>query len=509
MNNVDNVKIQQIFRSILTSKVYDVAQRTPLTFATKLSSQYHNNVYLKREDLQKNFSFKIRGAYNKIAHLSSSEYQKGIVCASAGNHAQGVALASKTLNIPVTVVMPTISPDIKIKAVQQLGAEVILYGNTVAESLQYCKNYAREQELAFIHPFDDVDIIAGHGTIGMECMQDLSQIDYIFVPVGGGGLISGIALYVKELSPQTQIIGVEPDDCNSMIRSLQNNKIIPLDKIGIFADGVAVKEVGEITFQICQQKVDDWVTVSTDEICSAMKNIFEDTRTLVEPSGAVSLAGFIKYAQKKQIQSKNIITINSGANVNFDRMRFVAERAKVGEGKEMFFVIYLKEHPGTLKKLCQEILGEVLITEFCYRYSHNSKAVIFLGIEVSHISKKHKIFHTLEKFHYKHQDLTDNELAKSHVRYMVGGKQNLLNERVFQFYFPERTNALYNFLSKMESHWNVSMFHYRNYGSDFGRVLLGMQVPQDENQQLTSFLSALQYDYVEETHNNAYKLFLQ
>ena len=509
MNTFDNVNIQQIFRSILTSKVYDVVQRTPLTFATKISSQCNNNIYLKREDLQKNFSFKIRGAYHKIAQLSPDEYKNGIICASAGNHAQGVALASKTLNIPVTVVMPTISPDIKIKAVQQLGAKVILHGNNVVESLHYCKNYAKKRELAFIHPFDDVDIIAGQGTIGMECMQDLAQIDYFFVPVGGGGLISGIALYIKELSPQTQIIGVEPDDCNSMIRSLQKNEIIPLDKIGIFADGVAVKEVGEIPFQICQQKVDDWVTVSTDEICSAMKNIFEDTRTLVEPSGAVSLAGFQKYVQKKKFQNKNVITINSGANMNFDRMRFVAERAKVGEGKELFFVIYLKEQPGTLKKLCHEIFSEVLITEFCYRYSHKSKAVIFLGIEVSHIPQKYTIFHTLQKFHYEYQDLTDNDLAKSHVRYMVGGKQNLINERVFQFYFPERTNALYNFLAQMESHWNVSMFHYRNYGSDFGRVLLGMQVPQDENQQLTSFLSSLQYNYVEETHNNAYTLFLQ
>lgn len=500
---------QSIFKNILTARVYDVAIRSPLEKAERISNQLENSVYLKREDLQPVFSFKLRGAYNKIAHLSLKERARGIICASAGNHAQGVALSAQKLGIKATIVMPQTTPAIKVMAVKSFGAEVILKGDNYSESAEYC-NYLKEQTGAvYIHPFNDELVIAGQGTIGYEILQQFSAPDYIFAPVGGGGLLAGIATYVKELYPNVKIIGVEPSDSNAMQKSVRMGKRIELEKVGIFADGVAVKQVGDITYQLCKNYVDDWVEVETDEICSAIKMIYEDTRSIVEPAGALSVAGIRKYLEQHRITGKSIIAINSGANMNFNRLRFVAERTLTGEQKEAILAITIPEKVGALKILCEKILGDRSITEFNYRLASRDQAHIFIGVSVKDRNEKQALETTLEQNGFEYTDLTANELAKVHVRYMVGGKaQAAKNEIICRFTFPERPGALTNFLTAVSEKWNISLFHYRAQGGNFGRVLMGFEIPNQERDQFFKTLDLLNYPYLEETNNKAYQLFL-
>lgn len=500
---------QKIFKNILTARVYDVAIRSPLEKAERISKQLENDIYLKREDLQPVFSFKLRGAYNKIAHLTTEEQAQGIICASAGNHAQGVALSAQKLGISATIVMPVTTPNIKVLAVKSYGVEVILKGDNYSESADYC-NYLKEQSGAiYIHPFNDELVIAGQGTIGYEILQQFTAPDYIFAPVGGGGLLAGIATYVKELYPDIKIIGVEPSDSNAMQKSVRTGERVVLDKVGIFADGVAVKQVGDLTFQLCEQYVDDWVEVETDEICSAIKSIYEDTRSIVEPAGALSVAGISKYLQQHQIVGKSIIAINSGANMNFNRLRFVAERTLTGEHKEAILAITIPEKVGALKILCEKVLGERSITEFNYRLANRDQAHIFISVSVKDRKEKYTLETTLKQNGFEYTDLTDNELAKVHVRYMVGGKaQEAKNEIVCRFTFPERPGALIDFLTAVSEKWNISLFHYRAMGGNFGRVLMGFEISPEEREPFFETLDLLNYPYIEETTNKAYQLFL-
>jgi threonine dehydratase len=478
--------------------------------ARRLSRRLGNTVLLKREDLQPVFSFKLRGAYNKIAHLSDTVAQRGVICASAGNHAQGVALAAKRRGIPAIIVMPKTTPSIKVQAVKDLGGEAVLFGDDFDQAYEHAMKLMQERNLSFVHPFDDPDVIAGQGTIGMEILRQCAgeTIDAIFVCVGGGGLIAGIASYVKTLYPKIKIIGVEADDANAMYESLKAHKRVTLDRVGTFADGAAVRRVGEEPFALCQKYCDEIILVNNDEICSAIQDVFEDTRSIAEPAGALSIAGMKKFVARENCQGKTLVAINSGANMNFDRLRHVAERADIGGQREGLFAIELPEQKGSFLKFCQA-LGQRSVTEFNYRYAAEI-ARIFVGVGISDGKKEREaILKSLQEGGYTVTDMTDNEMAKLHVRYMVGGHApGLTNERLLRFIFPERPGALLKFLQAIGSNWNISLFHYRNHGSDYGRVLAGVQVPQAEYEDFVLHLNELKYPYSDETNNPAYRMFL-
>ena len=496
---------------VLRANVYDVAQETPLTRMTLLSEAIGHNVLLKREDLQPVFSFKIRGAYNKIANLDEDARAGGVVCASAGNHAQGVALAAKTLGLRAVVVMPTTTPRIKSDAVMRLGGEVVLHGISVDESFQRAHAIAADEGLAFVHPFEDADVIAGQGTIGLEILrQHGNGIDAIFVPIGGGGLIAGIAAYVKSLWPGIRIVGVEPEDAATMHAALEAGRPTELNEVGLFADGVAVRTVGRETYRIAAECVDDIVLVSTDEICAAIRDIYEDTRSIAEPAGALAIAGLKAYAAARRSRDETLIAILSGANVNFDRLRHIAERAEIGREREALFAVTIPERPGSLRQFC-EFIGKRSITEFNYRFADNVAARIFVGLELQRGRKERDaLLATLEGAGFPVIDMTDNELAKIHVRYMVGGHGGgALDERLYRFFFPERPGALLGFLNEMGQRWNISLFHYRNHGSAYGRVLMGFQVSLESEREFLKFLASANFQYAEETGNPVYRLFLE
>jgi threonine dehydratase len=500
---------QNYVKRILTARVYEVARETPLEHAPILSRRTGNNVFLKREDEQPVFSFKCRGAYNKMAHLTPAELKRGVIAASAGNHAQGVALAATRLGTRAVIVMPRTTPQIKVDAVRNLGGEVELHGDNYDAAHAYARELERKKKLVFVHPYDDPEVIAGQGTIGFEILkQHPGPLDAVFVPVGGGGLIAGIAVYIKQLRPEVKIIGVEPEEADAMDRSLKARKRVTLEHVGIFADGVAVRQVGAETFRLCRQFVDEMVLVSNDEICAAIKDIFEDRRSILEPAGALAYAGLKRYAEKRKLKGRNLVAIASGANVNFDRLRYVAERAEIGERREAILAVTIPERPGALKKFC-DILGDHSITEFNYRYADPKAAHIFVGVQVREAERIGRLLTSLRENDYPTLDMTDNEMAKLHVRHMVGGRApNAVNEILYRFEFPERPGALMNFLDKMGGAWNISLFHYRSHGADFGRVLVGMQVPPQDKKKFQRFLDTLGYEYVEETSNPAYRLFL-
>ncbi len=502
--------MQDYIKRILAARVYDVAVETPLDPMLRLSQRAENAILLKREDLQPVYSFKIRGAYNKIANLPQEAKQKGIICASAGNHAQGVALSARHLGIVSTIVMPTTTPDIKVEAVKSFGGNAVLHGNGFDEAYAYARKLEQERGLTFIHPYDDPDVIAGQGTIAMEILrQHSSPIDAVFVQIGGGGLAAGMAAYIKFLHPEIKVIGVEPDDAASMTASLKAGHIVELEQVGLFADGVAVRRVGDETFAMCQELLDDTVTVSGDEICAAVKDIFDDTRASAEPSGAVSLAGLKKYAARERLSGQTLIAVNSGANLNFDRLRYISERAEIGERREALIAVTIPETPGAYLNFIQEI-GNRSVTEFNYRYASDSAAQIFVGIQLrGGDAEKEQIIENLQNKGYRVTDMTDNEMAKLHVRYMVGGRvTGLENELVYRFQFPERPGALLNFLKGMAQGWNISLFHYRNHGAEYGRILAGIQVPPEERDSFEAFLHKLGYPWWDENDNPAYRLFL-
>jgi threonine dehydratase len=495
---------------ILKARVYDVAIESPLEPAPRLSRRLGNRVLFKREDLQPVFSFKLRGAYNKIAHLPDEVALRGVICASAGNHAQGVALAARRRGIPAVIVMPQTTPEIKVQAVRDLGGEVVLHGDDFDHAFEHAHELARERGLSVIHPFDDPQIIAGQGTVGMEILRQHSgPIDAIFVPVGGGGLIAGIAAYVKSLYPDVRIVGVEPEDAASMHDSLRAGSRVTLDRVGIFVDGAAVRRVGEETFRLAQKYVDEVILVSTDQICAAVQDIFEDNRTIAEPAGALAVAGIKKYVTREACTGRSLVAINSGANINFDRLRHVAERADVGAQREALLAVELPERPGSFLGFCQ-LLGRRGVTEFNYRYDDASTAQIFVGLSLhggSH--EKQTLLDRVAGSGYRVLDMSDDEMAKLHVRYMIGGHAHgLEHERLFRFEFPERPGALLRFLEAVGVRWNISLFHYRNHGSDYGRVLAGVQVPPADAEEFAQHLGELGYSYTEETGNPAYRMFL-
>jgi threonine dehydratase len=494
---------------ILNAQVYDVAVETPLDLATNLSARAHNRIFLKREDMQPVFSFKIRGAYNKMAKLSPQALKRGVICASAGNHAQGVALSAAKLGVRAVIVMPSTTPQIKIDAVKARGGEVVLAGESYSDAYAHALELEKAEKLTFVHPFDDPDVIAGQGTVGMEILRAHPKpIHAVFCCVGGGGLIAGVSAYIKRLRPETKIIGVEAVDADAMTQSLAAGRRIALDQVGIFADGAAVKEVGAETFRLCQQYVDEMIVVDNDAICAAIKDVFEDTRSILEPAGALAVAGAKEYARRHKLRDKNLVAVASGANMNFDRLRFVAERAELGEQREAVLAVTIPEKPGSFRKFIS-VLGNRNITEFNYRYADARQAHIFVGVTVHNRNEAGRLVEMLERHELPAIDLTDDELAKTHVRYMVGGHSpQAENEVVYRFVFPERPGALMNFLSNLRSDWNISLFHYRNHGSDFGRVLVGMQVPPEDKVAFDDFLQRLGYEYVAETDNPAYRLFL-
>ena len=496
---------------ILKARVYDVAIQSPLDPMPRLSTRLDNEVLLKREDLQPVFSFKLRGAYNKIANLSPTVAARGVICASAGNHAQGVALAAKRRGIPAVIVMPATTPEIKIHAVRRLGGEVVLHGEDFDGAYDHALVLARERNMAFVHPFDDPDVIAGQGTIGMEILRQApGDLDAVFVAVGGGGLIGGVAAFIKYLSPRTRIIGVEPEDAASMFESLRAGKRVKLEHVGLFADGVAVKRVGEETFALAKQYVDEIVLVNTDEICAAIQDIFEDTRTIAEPAGALSVAGLKKYVARGQLKGKRFVAINCGANMNFDRLRYVAERAEIGAGREALFAVEIPEQPGSFLEFCRVLGTKHNITEFNYREQEGSAARIFVGLNLTPgTDERSAAMKRLTEAGYPVVDMTDNEMAKLHVRYMIGGHAaGITDELLFRVEFPERPGALLKFLEAIGSRWNISLFHYRNHGSDYGRVLAGIQVPPASRPEFLQHLTDLRYPFTDETQNPAYRLFL-
>jgi len=501
---------------ILRARVYDVAIETPLEVAPNLSARLGNRVLLKREDMQPVFSFKCRGAYNKMVNLSSAALARGVIASSAGNHAQGVALAAQKLGCAAVIVMPSTTPKIKVDAVKARGAEVNLHGDTYDEAHAEARRLERSRKLAFVHPYDDPDVIAGQGTIGMEIVRQTAQpLHAVFVAVGGGGLISGIASYIKRLRPSVKVIGVEPVDADAMARSLKAGRRVALDHVGLFADGVAVKQVGELTFRLCRELLDGMVLVDTDQICAAIKDVFGDTRTVLEPAGALAVAGAKAYVERTGIRGKRLVAVASGANANFDRLRFVAERAEVGEQREAILAVTIPERPGSFKKFCAT-LGSRNVTEFNYRIADASEAHVFAGVEVHSRGEAARIVRTLEREGLKALDLSEDEMAKLHVRHMVGGHapagirsaRGAPDELLYRFEFPERPGALMKFLSSMRTDWNISLFHYRNHGSDTGRVLVGMQVPRHEMREFQRFLKTLGYPYIDESRNPAYRLFL-
>lgn len=502
--------LKKYVEKIENSSVYDVAIKTPLDAMPALSKRLHNEILLKREDLQPVFSFKLRGAYNKLASLPQDRLQKGVITASAGNHAQGLALAAQRKGIEALIVMPTTTPVIKVNSVREKGAQIILHGDTYDEAYEHAHQLASERHMTFVHPFDDVDVIAGQGTVAMEILQQTPKsIDAIFVPVGGGGLIAGVAAYFKAKSPTTKIIGVEPEDAPSMHHALAQNDRVVLDQVGIFADGVAVRQVGAEPFRVAQHYVDEIILVTTDEICAGIKDIFDDTRSIAEPAGALAVAGLKKYVAREKAHDQHLVAIDSGANINFDRLRHVAERAEVGEQREALFAVTIPEQPGSFLKFC-ELIGKRSITEFNYRYADDRNAHIFVGIELSRGAKeKNALIDRLTHGDYDVTDITDNETAKMHIRHMVGGHAESINDEVlFRFQFPERPGALLKFLTLIGQHWNISLFHYRNHGAAYGRVLVGLQAHANEHLKLMEYFDSLGYDYWKEDDNPAYRLFL-
>jgi len=503
--------MDRYIEKILSARVYDVAIESPLDEAPALSRRLDNRILLKREDLQSIFSFKLRGAYNRIWRLAKEGGIEGVVCSSAGNHAQGVALAARRLGLKAAIVMPRTTPQIKVDAVEALGVKPILHGDAYDEAYRHALEIEREKGYPFIHPFDDPDTIAGQGTIGMElCRQFGDDLHAVFVPIGGGGLISGIAAFMKYLRPETKIIGVEPDDAASMHNSVERGRRTRLKHVGIFADGVAVAQPGKETFRLVRKYVDDIVLVSTDEICAAIKDIFGDTRTLAEPAGAIGVAGMKNYIEREGIRGENLISVVCGANINFDRLRHVAERAELGEHREVLFAATIPEQPGSFRRFCHA-LGNRSVTEFNYRYADPERAHIFVGVKTGGGGdEREEIMSSLREAGYEVMDMTDNEMAKLHIRYLVGGHANGLvdNERVMRFEFPERPGALQNFLDRMGRGWNISLFHYRNHGAAYGRVLAGMQVPKSDQQDFRRFLDELGYFWEEESDNPAYRTFL-
>ena len=502
--------MQKLLRQILTSRVYEAAVETPLEESAWLSQAFGNRVLLKREDLQPVFSFKIRGAYNRIAHLAPDDRARGVITASAGNHAQGVAFSARKLGIRAVIVMPVTTPAIKVAAVESFGGEVVLHGDNYSEAADHCARLVAEGGLTFIPPFDDELVIAGQGTVGDELLrQSAGRMDAVFLPVGGGGLIAGVGAYLKALCPEIKVIGVEPADSDAMSRSLAAGRRVVLDSVGIFADGVAVREVGKLTYDICRRCVDEIILVDTDELCSAIKNVFQATRSIVEPAGALALAGMKKYVRRSGCRGQTLVAVNSGANMNFERLRYVAERTQSGEKQEALFAVTIPEEPGALRRFCGEVLGDRNLTEFNYRLAGRDQAVIYVGISVRNEEERFAIVGQLDEQGYASVDLTDNELAKTHVRYMVGGRSNAVGrEVVYRFWFPERPGALARFLAAMGADWNISLFHYRMQGGEFGRVLIGLEIPRGEEDQFRGFLAELGYRFVEETANPAYRLFL-
>ena len=491
------------------ANVYDAAIKTPLQKQENLSNRFNNNILLKREDLQPVFSFKVRGAYNKMANLSKDELARGVISCSAGNHAQGVALAAQKLDCKALIVMPSTTPLIKIKAVEGLEAEVVLHGHTYHDAYNHALEIQKKESLTFIHPFDDPDVIAGQGTVAKEILADCpDNIHAIFICVGGGGLIAGIAAYIKAVRPDIKIIGVEAQDADAMTQSLKANRRVLLENVSLFAEGAAVKQVGEENFKLCQEYVDEMIVVSNDEICAAIKDVFEDTRTILETAGALAVAGIKSYIKKNNIKSETLIGTASGANMNFDRLGFVAERAEIGEERETVFAVTIPENPGAFRSFCS-LIGSRSITEFNYRFSSHSSAHIFVGISVRDFQESKLLIKTLNDAGLEAIDLTHNEVAKLHLRHLVGGHApEAENEVIYRFEFPERPGALSNFLNNMGENWNISLFHYRNHGADIGRVLVGIQVPPNEKEPFKIFLSRVGYPSWDETGNPAYKLFL-
>ncbi|MDP3824481.1 MAG: threonine ammonia-lyase, biosynthetic [Burkholderiales bacterium] len=500
-------------KKILTARVYDVASETPLEFAPQLSQRFENRIYFKREDMQDVFSFKIRGAYNKMANLAPAQLKRGVICASAGNHAQGVAMSAGKLGCRAVIVMPTTTPSVKVDAVKSFGGtnvEVVLHGESYTDAYNHALTLEKEQKLAFVHPFDDPDVIAGQGTIGMEILRQHSgPIHAIFVAIGGGGLISGVAAYIKAVRPEIKVIGVQTIDSDAMLRSVRAGKRVTLNDVGLFADGTAVKLVGEETFRLARELVDDYVVVDTDAACAAIKDVFQDTRSILEPSGALGVAAIKQYVETHRCKGQTFVAITCGANMNFDRLRFVAERAEVGEHREALFAVTIPEERGSFKRFC-ELLGPRSVTEFNYRISDSNRAHVFVGVTTVNRDETDKLARSFERHGFATLDLTDDELAKEHVRHMVGGRSSLADdERLYRFVFPERPGALMRFLSSMHPDWNISLFHYRNQGADYGRILVGVQVPKADKKAFRDFLQGLAYPCEDETDNPVYRLFLR
>jgi threonine dehydratase len=497
-------------KRILTARVYEVARETALDPAKALSRRIGNQVLLKREDQQPVFSFKLRGAYNKMAHLAPEALARGVICASAGNHAQGVALAAKRLNCRAVVVMPVTTPKLKVDAVQTLGGEVLLHGDSYTDAYTRALAVQAEQGLTFVHPFDDPDVIAGQGTIAMEILrQHQGPLDAVFVAIGGGGLVSGVAAYIKAVRPEVRIIGVQTVDSDAMRQSVERGRRVMLAEVGLFSDGTAVKQVGAETFRIARELVDEFVLVDTDAICAAIKDMFQDTRTVLEPAGALPVAAIKQYVERHKCKGRTFVAITCGANMNFDRLRFVAERAEFGEQREALFAVTIPEQRGAFKRLCAQI-GNRAVTEFNYRIGHAREAHVFVGLAIARRDEAERIERQLVRHGFATLNLTDDEMAKEHVRHLVGGRSELAaDERLFRFQFPERPGALMRFLEAMHPGWNISLFHYRNQGADFGRVMVGLQVPAADAAAFDDFLRTLAYPFVEETRNPVVPLFLR
>ncbi len=510
-----NLKPADYLKKILNARVYDVATESAMESAQNLSQRLHNTVLLKREDQQPVHSFKLRGAYNKMAHLTPAQLKKGVICASAGNHAQGVALGANKLGCRAVIVMPITTPQVKVDAVKALGGEVVLMGDSYSDAFKHATVLEKKMGMTFVHPFDDPDVIAGQGTIAMEMLrQHQGRLDAVFVAIGGGGLISGVANYIKAVRPEIKVIGVQMNDSDAMIQSVSAKKRVTLNDVGLFSDGTAVKLVGEESFRITRNLVDDYMTVDTDSVCAAIKDVFVDTRSIVEPAGALAVAAIKQYVAKHKTKGETYAAILCGANMNFDRLRFVAERAEVGEEREAIFAVTIPEERGSFKRFC-ELIGNLPggprnVTEFNYRISDAAKAHVFVGLTTQGTGESTRISNNFKKHGFENIDLTHDDLAKEHIRHMVGGHSSLAqNERLMRFVFPERPGALMKFLNLMRPNWNISLFHYRNQGADYGRILVGLQVPEKDDKAFEKFLNTLGYPHVEETHNPVYRMFLQ